>query len=94
MNKNLEKSRQAQKSPQGRFDATEARQILEDLARTGPPSAKVNAIRLLLRLDLEEAEKRGDDELNRWAEQWGDLYPADALERMREVHRQRRGSAA
>jgi hypothetical protein len=67
-----------------RLEGAEARRILEDLARNGPPSAKVNAIRLLLRLDLEEAEEADDAELRRWAEKWGSLYPPDELERMRE----------
>jgi hypothetical protein len=40
----------------GKLDEDEARSILEDLARTGPPSAKVAAIRVLLRLDREERE--------------------------------------
>jgi hypothetical protein len=35
-------------------EKTEARDILEDIARNGPPSAQVSAIRVLLRLEREE----------------------------------------
>ena len=40
-----------------RLDKDEAREILEELARTGPPSAQVAAIRVLLRLDKEDQEE-------------------------------------
>jgi len=39
-----------------RLDRDEARGILEELARTGPPTARVAAIRVLLRMDHEEQE--------------------------------------
>ena len=39
-----------------RLDRDEAREILEELARAGPPTARVAAIRVLLRMDHEEQE--------------------------------------
>jgi hypothetical protein len=39
-----------------RLERDEAREILEELARTGPPSAQVAAIRVLLRLDRDDEE--------------------------------------
>jgi hypothetical protein len=56
-------SRFVQKNPEKilkmpeRLDKDEACQILEELARTGPPSAQVEAIRVLLRLDKESEEE-------------------------------------
>jgi hypothetical protein len=41
-----------------KLDKQEAREILEELARTGPPTARVAAIRVLLRLDAEEEKER------------------------------------
>jgi anthranilate phosphoribosyltransferase len=43
-----------------RINRDEARQILEKLARTGPPSAQVAAIRLLLRLEKEREEQAAE----------------------------------
>lgn len=42
-----------------KMDEEEMRSILEDLARTGPPSARVAAIRVLHKLTREETEKHG-----------------------------------
>jgi hypothetical protein len=48
----------AQKNGKRKLDEDEARNILEELARNrlGPASARVAAIRVLLRLDREERE--------------------------------------
>ncbi len=42
-----------------RLDEPEAREILEELARTGPPTARVAAIRVLLKLNAVEREEEG-----------------------------------
>jgi hypothetical protein len=57
------------------MDEEEMRGILEDLARNGPPSAQVAAIRVLPKLDLEEP----DEEEPRTA--FDDLYDLTAMDR-------------
>jgi hypothetical protein len=45
-----------------RMDEAEARSILEDLARTGPPTARVASLKVLLALDKEAAEAAKEPE--------------------------------
>jgi hypothetical protein len=74
-----------------RLDPAEAREILEDLARTGPPTARVSALRILLRLYREEQEDDDETGLSpkgkRW---WATVYGEDELELLRKQRRKER----
>jgi hypothetical protein len=44
------------------MDEAEARRILEDLARNGPPTAQVASIKVLLEMERAEAEAKKEQE--------------------------------
>ncbi len=70
------------------IDEAEARRILENLARNGPPTAQVASIKVLREMDKDtEARKKAEGETRSFEELHPELY---ADERERRAARERR----
>jgi hypothetical protein len=75
------------------IDAAEARRILEDLARNGPPTAKVAAIKVLREMEKDERAAAVEAERGRTGDAaFDELY--DAADDLTAVRTRRAGQPA